>query len=156
MDLVQEFKKALAYRRKFLATVDSAMEQATNAAIDATAKATPPLSEPNTTTGELKDHWATDSEVKAVRTKDGWQTTLANNKQYASYVNDGHRMDQHYVPGLMKTEFGLEYFPALRDKVGIMVGTQTEYVPGVHMVEKGQEAFEQAIEDALQNIEEGL
>ena len=59
---------------------------------------------------------------------------LANNKQYASYVNDGHRVDKHYVPGLINNGGLLERVDP--DVGGIMVGTKTTYVPGLYMKEK--------------------
>jgi N-acetylglutamate synthase/N-acetylornithine aminotransferase len=60
-------------------------------------------------------------------------TVLANGMQYASYVNDGHRMDKHFVPGLTVADGMLQKTPA---DTGIMVGTKTTYVPGIHMKEK--------------------
>ena len=48
-----------------------------------------------------------------------------------SYVNDGHRMDKHYVPGLYVDDDGLlSYDPA--GDVGMMVGTKTKYVDGLY------------------------
>ncbi len=59
------------------------------------------------------------------------RTTLANNMQYSSYVNDGHRMDQHFVPGLIVNGNMLEKVdPSLG---GITVGTKTPYVQGKYM-----------------------
>jgi|GluameStandDraft_1065615.scaffolds.fasta_scaffold01776_13 hypothetical protein len=93
--------------------------------------------------GELAAHWATDSQ--AVPTVIGleYHTNLANNVQYVSYVNDGHRMDKHFVPGLM---FNPE--TGLLDRVdpeipgaGMVVGTKTAYIPGVYMKEKGVDKF---------------
>ena len=76
-------------------------------------------------------------------------TILANDKQYASYVNDGHRMDRHFVPGLyINPESGLlEYDPEA--KVGIVVGTKTHYVKGEFMVDKGKEAYQKTVSSEL-------
>ena len=73
-------------------------------------------------------------------------TILANDKEYASYVNDGHRMDRHFVPGLyINEESGLlEYDPGNRN-VGITVGTKTKYVKGEFMVDKGIAAYEKTV-----------
>ena len=157
MTLSEELKNAEKYKRDLNGKIMEAMRIATEKAIQAAADATPPLSEPNTTTGELKAHWETDSNTKAEHEGNVWRTYLANNVQYASYVNDGHRMDRHFVPGLVKTDFGLEYFPQLRGQTGIMVGTKTKYVPGLHMTDKGQDAFYDNIGTVLAGLlEEGL
>ena len=55
--------------------------------------------------------------------------------QYASYVNDGHRMDRHFVPGLT-VDGGLLQRNDAADG-GLIVGTKTTYVPGLYMKEAG-------------------
>lgn len=72
-------------------------------------------------------------------------TILANDKEYASYVNDGHRMDRHFVPGLYINPHSglLEYDP--KAKVGIVVGTKTRYVKGEFMVDKAKAAYEKTV-----------
>ena len=77
----------------------------------------------------MAQHWAVDS----VTTPTNGRTKLANNMQYASYVNDGHRVDKHFVPGLMVNGGMLERVP--KDAGGIMVGTKTTYVKGFYMKE---------------------
>mgnify|MGYP006928869871 CR=1 FL=1 len=100
-------------------------------------------------TGELKAHWATDSKVEpmggALSGGSTYVTILANNKEYASYVNNGHRMNRHFVPGLyINKESGLlEYDPDA--KVGIVVGTKTRYVKGEFMVDAAKEAYEKTV-----------
>ena len=83
-----------------------------------------------TRTGELKQHWATDSKIIPEQQAGQYVTELNNNKEYAYFVNDGHRMDKHFVPGLYVNPASglLEYDPSRKDEVGIMVGTQTQYV----------------------------
>ena len=63
------------------------------------------------------------------------RTELNNNMQYASYVNDGHRVDKHFVPGLIINGNLLERSPD--GSGGIMVGTKTSYVQGKYMKEAG-------------------
>ena len=80
-------------------------EGATIAAVESATEKTPPnggvsISGTGTRSGGLAQHWSTDSVTKPVITGVSVRTTLANNMQHASYVNDGHRMDQHFVPGL--------------------------------------------------------
>ena len=132
----------------------SAARDATMRAIEATMDATPPkagddrLPGVNTVTGELKAHWETDSVTEPQKVGSGYVTYLANDMEYASYVNDGHRMDRHFVPGLYVDENGqLNYDPAA--KVGLVVGTKTAYVKGEFMVDKGKEAYQKALETIL-------
>jgi len=132
-----------------------AMRDATFTAVDAAAQATPPNEKTNrgtkTVTGELKGAWASDSITEPIETSEGFKTALRNNTFYASYVNNGHRMDRHFVPGLIlniHTEL-LEKVP--RDMGGIIVGTQTQYVPGVYMTDTARKAYEEALIEGLSN-----
>lgn len=111
------------------------MEGATIAAVERATELTPPngstISGTGTRTGELAEAWTTDSIIKPTMTGGAVKTVLANNMQYSSYVNDGHRMDKHFVPGLVINGGVLEKVdPSLG---GIMVGTKTPYVQGKYM-----------------------
>lgn len=141
--------------------VATCAEQATMRAVEVATDATPPKagtgSGPySSATGELKQHWATDSQVKPVVSGLGdtveVQTSLDNNLPYASYVNDGHRLSRHFVPGLyINPETGvLERAPG--KNVGIVVGTKTKYVKGVFMVDKAKKAYEDSLEAELQEL----
>ena len=143
-----------------------AAEEATKRAVQAAAAATPPkegsgrgsaYSGTHTLTGELKAHWATDSRTRPVTGGREFRTRLANNMEHASYVNDGHRMDRHFVPGLyVNPDSGLlEYDPAA--DVGIVVGTKTKYVKGEYMADKGIEEYQKAVREILDKaIEEAM
>lgn len=148
---IQQLKKAQADLPEILY---NAAKEATLAAVDAAAEATPPKSGrgehfgTNTLTGELKSHWATDSVTEPETASNSYVTHLNNNLEYASYVNDGHRMDRHFVPGLYVSEAGvLEYDPAA--DVGIVVGTKTKYVKGEFMVDKAKESYQNTLEAIL-------
>lgn len=159
---IQQLKKAQADLPKILEEV---AENATMRAIEAAQAATPPKEGTgrgpyigaNMITGELKAHWASDSVAKPKLNGTAYETFLANNVEYASYVNDGHRMDRHFVPGLyINPESGLlEYSPGA--KVGIVVGTKTRYVKGEFMTDKAREAYEETVLSELsKKIEELL
>ena len=109
-------------------------EGATIAAVATATEWTPPNHAPisgvGTRSGEMAQHWTTDSITKPSNGK----TILANSVPYASYVNDGHRQDKHFVPGLIVDGGLLQKDPTVDG--GIMVGTKTTYVPGIHMKEK--------------------
>lgn len=129
-------------------------KQAAMAAVEAAAAATPPkegtgrgsgYSGTNTLTGELKAHWAADSVTEPQVSGGKYTAFLANSLEYASYVNDGHRMDRHFVPGLYVNPYSklLEYDPSA--ETGLVVGTKTLYVPGEFMTDKGREAYEKTV-----------
>ena len=115
--------------------INEVAEGATIEAIRVATQNTPPnnakISGTGTRSGQMAQHWTTDSITKP----QNGRTVLANNLQYASYVNDGHRMDKHFVPGLMVDAGMLQKIPSGL-KGGIMVGTKTTYVPGIHMKER--------------------
>lgn len=155
-DALRRRMEELAARQPQIAPRLSAIAQgATLRAIETAVERTPPndgrLRGVNTISGELAQHWATDSQVTPVQTGDTFSTTLANNKQYASYVNDGHRMDKHFVPGLYIDDSGLISRDLSRD-VGMMVGTKTSYVPGVYMKEAGVDKYEEVAETELRKL----
>ena len=135
-----QIRKRLAEIRKAQGDVKQVIaetaEAATVAAVETATQNTPPnggasLAGTNTRTGALAQSWSTDSQVQPINGK----TMLANNMQYASYVNDGHRVDKHFVPGLIINGGMLER-AAPGDDRGIVVGTKTTYVPGLYMKEK--------------------
>lgn len=151
---VEGLKRAQAQLPDLLADI---AQEATQRAVEKAAGLTPPtggdLSGTNTRTGELKQHWAADSEIIPVRQGSDWVTILANDKEYASYVDQGHRMDRHFVPGLyVNPESGLlEYDPAA--KVGLIVGAKTPYVPGVYMVDAAKEEYRRAVQKGSCRLE---
>lgn len=104
----------------------------------------------------MKQHWATDSQTTPQRRGDDRVTELNNDKDYASYVNDGHRMDRHFVPGLYINPGSglLEYDPS--KKVGLVVGTKTKYVPGLHITDKARKKYRETIEAESKRLEDML
>lgn len=132
---------------------------ATIRAIEKAAELTPPtegdgLSGTHTRTGELKQHWASDSQRIPEKRGSEYHTTLANNMEYASYVNDGHRMDRHFVPGLYVDPFSghLEFDEEKKREVGMMVGTKTKYVPGLHMTDEAIDVYEQVLKEEAKGM----
>lgn len=149
---IQQLKKAQADLPEILY---NAAKEATLAAVEAAAEATPPKDGrgshfgTNTLTGELKAHWDTDSQKEPEAVQGGYQTVLANNVKYASYVNDGHRMDRHFVSHLyINPDSGLLEYDK-RKNAGIVVGTKTKYVKGEFMVDKAKEAYQKTLEAIL-------
>ena len=131
---------------------------ATIRAVEKATELTPPtmddLSGTNTRSGEMKQHWATDSKTEPRIEGDNFVTELNNDKEYASYVNDGHRMDRHFVPGLYINPHNgmLEYDPSA--DVGIVVGTRTPYVPGLFMVDQAEQVYHEVLRQELADLGE--
>lgn len=156
MNLSQRMKMLEAKKSELETRLISAAEAATKKAVEKAADLTPPtqndLRGTNTRTGEMKQHWATDSKTTPVRMGNKIVTELNNDREYASYVNDGHRLDRHFVPGLyINQQSGLlEYAPGMN--VGIVVGTKTSYVPGLYMVEKAREEYSKVVKSELKDV----
>lgn len=105
-------------------------------------------------TGELAQHWADDSQIDPRPDGEEYRTALINNVQYASYVNDGHRMDRHFVPGLLfdpRTGL-LERVEPETPGAGMMVGVRTSYVSGLYMKEKGVDKYREVVESESEKL----
>ena len=138
------------------AMLSTAAEAATMRAVETATDETPmgrdDLRGTNTRTGHMKQDWSAASRTAPVWRGNEAVTELNNNMEYASYVNDGHRMDRHFVPGLYVDNGMLNYDPSA--DVGIVVGTKTAYVPGVHMVDKAKETYQRVVRSESENIAE--
>lgn len=100
---------------------------------------------------KMWEHWKEDSSVTPVGAD--FVTILANNKEYASYVNDGHRLDKHFVPGLyIDPETGL-LSRDLERKCGLLVGTKTTYVEGLHITDKAIDKYDEVVRSELNKLE---
>ena len=128
--------------------VDEVNSAATIEAVRVATENTPPntgkIAGTGTRTGQMAQHWTLDSDMDS---KNG-VTFLRNNMQYASYVNDGHRMDMHFVPGLVINGNLIERVHA--EDGGIMVGTRTKYVRGFYMKEKAIKAWRKMVRKELE------
>lgn len=97
----------------------------------------------NTVTGNMARHWDSSFRVTLADIK----VTLYNNVQYASYVENGHRMKKHFVPWLYidGTNTIARHQPVPGEPLfGLVVGTKTKYVKPEHIVEKAKKRFFEA------------
>ena len=160
MTLEERIAQLQHVEARFPGELTAIAKGATIRAVEKAAELTPTtlddLSGTNTRSGEMKQHWASDSKVTPVKRGDTYVTELNNDKQYASYVNDGHRMDRHFVPGLViNPESGmLEYNP--NGKGGIVVGTKTQYVEGLFMEEAAHEEYHRIIRTEAARLRRAL
>lgn len=156
MNLKQRAAQLEQRRQRLESGLLAAAEGATLRAVEKAQELTPPTAESlkgtNTRTGNMKQSWATASRTKPIRRGNEIETVLADDMEYASYVNDGHRMDRHFVPGLVINEESglLEYNPD--GKGGIVVGTKTAYIPGIHMVDKAKETYQRVVRGECERV----
>lgn len=158
MDLSDNVKRLQNIAAMLPGRLNDIAKNSTIRAVEKATDLTPPTQDDlrgtNTRTGGMKQHWATDSDTNPQKRGKDLVTRLANDKEYASYVNDGHRMDRHFVPGLYINPYSgmLEYAPG--DDVGIVVGTKTAYVPGLFMVDEAKRAYEETVQTESAKLEE--
>ena len=130
-----------------LDAIKKCQEVATIGAVQEAVANTPPNLEgtaDGNATGTMSNSWHTDSITKP---NDKFETYLVNNMQYASFVNDGHRLDKHFVPHLFLLNGKFHYNPSKEG--GIMVGVRTQYIKGYYMKEKAIRKFEERFEKAI-------
>lgn len=148
-----------AVRNEYKTQFHRAVKAACQDMVIAASEATPPLNGEdrgkNTVTGNLAAHW----KYEINETPEETRVTLTNDMQYASFVDQGHRMDEHFVPWLYIDGMGsiARSIPVPGEKLfGLVVGTQTDYIDGYHMVDKAKERFVKAFRVAHDNIMQGL
>jgi len=135
--------------------IKRAQKDATTLAVEKAVELTPPnnsgdsVAGTGTSTGELSAHWQSDSVAESQIAGNEYKTILANNLYYVSYVNDGHRMSKHFVPGLI-----INPYSGLLEKVspemgGIMVGTKTTYVKGAYMKQAAVNVYKDKVLEFL-------
>ena len=136
-------------------TLVNTAREAMVAAVEKATAMTPPNDEKargvNVVTGALAQSWSDSSKIQPTVKGSIIETELNNNMQYASYVNDGHRMDRHFVHGLYIGEDGLISYDPAKD-VGMMVGTKTKYVPGIHMTDYARDEYHRVLTMELAKV----
>lgn len=128
--------------------INRVAEAATIAAVDKATEKTPPnggaaIAGVNARTGDLAQHWTLDSVTRPVNGK----TELVNSMQYASYVDQGHRVDRHFTSHLA-IEGGMLVGKPAGDG-GLMVGVKTDYVPGRYMVDAAKKKYKSEVKRML-------
>ena len=150
---LNELKKAQADVPRI---INKVAEAATIAAVDTATEATPPnggtaIAGVNARTGDLAQHWTLDSVTRPVHGK----TELNNKMQYASYVDQGHRVDRHFTSHLA-IEGGMLVGKPAGDG-GLMVGVKTDYVPGRYMVDEAKKKYRSEVHKMLKaEVEKAL
>lgn len=81
-------------------------------------------------TGDARAKWQT---KHAYKVKNEFRARLYNNSAYIGYLNNGHRMNPHFVPGYWSGK-KFEYDPNAKE--GVIMGAKSKYVEGEFMLEK--------------------
>ena len=146
MTLEERIAQLQDVEARFPGELTAIAKGATIRAVEKAAELTPTtlddLSGTNTRSGDMKQHWASDSKVTPVKRGDTYVTELNNDKQYASYVNDGHRMDRHFVPGLV-----------INPESGML---ESKYVEGLFMEEAAHEEYHRIIRTEAARLRRAL
>lgn len=156
MTLEERIRQLQDVQARFPSELSNIAKNSTIRAVEKAVDMTPPLENDlrgtNTRSRGMKQHWRTDSDTTPQVSGGKYTTLLANNKDYASYVNDGHRMDRHFVPGLYVNPSSgmLEINPD--GTGGLVVGTQTSYVPGLHIEEAAQEEYHRVVQSEAEKL----
>lgn len=157
MTLKERIEKLKAAQRAIEAKIVAACKDATIRAVETATDMTPvgmeaPLAGTNTRTGNMKQDWAAKSKAIPVKSANKYITELNNDMEYASYVDLGHRMDRHFVPGLVVNGHSgmLEFNPD--KKGGIVVGTKTKYIKGLFMTDAAKEEYKRVLSQELKDI----
>lgn len=158
MDLSDNVKRLQNIAAMLPGRLNDIAKNSTIRAIEKAAEMTPTrpdeLRGTNTQSGTMKQDWPAKSKTVPERRGNELVTVLANDKNYASYVNDGHRMDRHFVPGLhINPQSGLLEMDQSRQG-GIVVGTKTAYVPGLFMVDEAKKVYEETVKTESAKLEE--
>ena len=146
---IQQLKKINADVPKVMCKV---AEGATMRAVETAKAATPPKEGTgrgpyigkNMITGDLQGSWDEYSKTTPVIRGNTVVTELNNNMPYASYVDQGHRLERHFVPGLYIDKNGL-LARRTDGKKGLVVGTKTKFVKGEFMVDKAKAEYESVV-----------
>lgn len=154
-NLAQFRRKLAVLKREYPQRFRRAVKAASQDMIAEAAGATPPLHGEdrgkNTVTGNLAAHWKYEINEAPNETR----VSLINDLHYASYVDQGHRMDRHFVPWLYIDGMGsiARHIPEPgEDLFGLVVGTKTAYVEGYGMADKAKDRFVKALRAAHDNL----
>lgn len=111
----------------------------------------------NVITGELEAHWEAQFIAASPNDKNVGKITLSNNMEYASYVQNGHKLTKHFVPWLEIDNGVINYEPNHNQPLfGIVVGTKTKFVKGVDMVGPAIKAFNKSFKKMNEELVQQL
>jgi hypothetical protein len=107
----------------------------------------------NVISNSLQDSWVAEYTPSANKNEVG-TVSLSNDKPYAKYVQEGHRVKKHFVPWLYKDGMGTLSYETNHSQplFGLVVGTKTPFVKGVDMVGPAVEAFNEKFDELTKKL----
>ena len=143
----------LRLRKQVMEAQRTATIAAVNKAIERTAPNDGIARGENTVTGNMAQHWQKDSKVDPVDEGNRMTTELNCNLDYASYVNYGHWLNRHFVPGLYIDGNGL-ISKTNKPGVGLVVAAKDgrKWVPGRYMETDAIEEYRYVLKKELAKV----
>lgn len=142
----------LRLRKQVMEAQRTATIAAVNKAIERTAPNDGIARGSNVVTGNMAQHWQKDSKVDPVDEGNRMTTELNCDAPYASYVNEGHWLYRHYVPGLYIDGNGL-ISKANVPGVGLIVAKDgKKWVPGRYMETDAIEEYRYVLKQELAKV----
>ena len=142
-------------KRDIKKEVNSAINKACSSMLKEAKKNTPHRGDgkkrgANMITNELQSSWRV---LKKTRGGVTCSVILVNDKDYAKFVQYGHRLTRHFVPWLYIDGNVISRSINHGDKLfGIVVGTKTKHVNGIDMVGPAVDAFNKTLKDSITNV----
>lgn len=146
---------AIALERDIKRDVNKAIDKACSAMLKEAKENTPHKGDgkkrgKNMITNELQSSWRV---LKKKRAGITCGVTLVNDKDYAKFVQYGHKLTRHFVPWLYfdgnvisrSINHGKKLF-------GIVVGTKTHHVDGIDMTGPAIKSFNETLEKSITDV----
>lgn len=159
-DLIQQLNTIAKKAKGSIKSLRNAVERNAVIACEAmeeTAKAHTPHSGDgkrrgfNVISNSLQESWVAEYIPSGEKNQVG-SISLTNNKPYAVFVQNGHKVSRHFVPWLYKDGGGMLSYETNHNQpmFGLIVGTKTPYVKGVDMVGPAVDAFNDKFDELTQ------
>lgn len=102
----------------------------------------------NVINDSLQESWVAEYKPSQNKQEVG-SVSLTNDKHYAIYVQNGHKMTKHFVPWLYKDGMGTISYETNHSQplFGLVVGNKTPFVKGVDMVGPAVDAFNEVFDE---------
>lgn len=107
----------------------------------------------NVINDSLQESWVAEYKPSQNKKEVG-SVSLTNDKHYAIYVQNGHKMTKHFVPWLYKDGMGTLSYETnhAQPLFGLVVGNKTPFVKGVDMVGPAVDAFNESFDELNEQL----
>lgn len=107
----------------------------------------------NVINDSLQESWMAEYKPSQKKKEVG-SVSLTNDKPYAIYVQNGHKMKKHFVPWLYKDGMGTLSYETNQSQplFGLVVGNKTPFVKGVDMVGPAVDVFNESFDELNEQL----